>query len=60
MDEYVNVDWKPRGTEDNYMNINQELKMEKGLLKDRGDFWKDLYKNVLDWQKNASRHENAI
>jgi len=47
MNEYVNVEWKPRGTEDNYMNINQELKMEKGLLNDRVDFWKNLYKNVL-------------
>lgn len=45
--EYVNVEWEPKGTEDNYMNINQELKMEKGLLSDRADFWKDLYKNVL-------------
>lgn len=48
MNEYVNVKWEPRGTEDNYMNINQELKMEKGLLRDRADFWKNLYKNVLD------------
>ncbi|KYN20565.1 PREDICTED: esterase FE4-like [Trachymyrmex cornetzi] len=47
MNEYVNVNWEPRGTEDNYMNINQELKMEKGLLHDRIDFWKDLYKIVL-------------
>ena len=47
MNEYVNVNWEPRGTEDNYMNINQELKMEKGLLHDRIDFWKDLYKFVL-------------
>lgn len=48
MNEYVNVNWEPRGTEDNYMNINQELKMEKGLLSDRDDFWKNLYTNVLD------------
>ncbi|XP_071559330.1 esterase FE4 [Temnothorax nylanderi] len=47
MNEYVNVKWEPRGEEDNYMNINQELKMEKGLLNDRVDFWKNLYKNVL-------------
>lgn len=47
MNEYVNVDWQPKGTEDNYMDINQELKMEKGLLKDRVDFWKNLYMNVL-------------
>ncbi|KAL0125895.1 hypothetical protein PUN28_004753 [Cardiocondyla obscurior] len=48
MNEYVNVNWEPKGTEDNYMNINQELKMEKGLLSERADFWKNLYKNVLD------------
>lgn len=47
MNEYVNVNWEPRGIEDNYMNINQELKMEKGLLSDRADFWKKLYANVL-------------
>ncbi|XP_012533535.1 esterase FE4 [Monomorium pharaonis] len=46
--EYVNVDWEPRGTEDNYMIINQDLKMEKGFLGDRAEFWKDLYKNILD------------
>lgn len=48
MNDYVTVEWEPRGTEDNYMNINQELKMEKGLLKERAEFWKNLYKNVLD------------
>jgi len=47
MNEYVNVIWEPRGEEDNYMNINQELTMEKGLLQDRTDFWKELYKNVV-------------
>ncbi|XP_070161017.1 esterase E4 [Polyergus mexicanus] len=48
MNEYVTVNWEPRGKEDNYMNINQELKMEKGLLQDRINFWMNLYKNVLD------------
>ncbi|KMR05274.1 esterase fe4 [Lasius niger] len=47
MNEYVTVNWEPRGKDDNYMNINQELKMEKGLLQDRIDFWMNLYKNVL-------------
>lgn len=47
MDEYVNVNWEPRGKEDNYMNINEDLKMEKGLLQDRMDFWMNLYKGVL-------------
>lgn len=48
MNEYVKVKWEPKGTEDNYMNINQDLKMEKGLLHERADFWKTLYKNILD------------
>jgi len=47
MNDYINVIWEPRGKEDNYMSINQELTMEKGLLQDRVDFWKDLYKNVV-------------
>ncbi|KAL6435675.1 hypothetical protein ACFW04_005532 [Cataglyphis niger] len=48
MNEYVTVNWEPRGKEDNYMNINQELKMEKGLLQDRINFWMNLYKNILE------------
>lgn len=47
MNEYVTVSWEPRGKEDNYMNINQELKMEKGLMQDRINFWMNLYRNVL-------------
>lgn len=48
LDDYVNVNWVPRGSEDNYMNIDQDLKMEQGLLKNRMDFWKNLYRNVLN------------
>lgn len=44
---FTEVNWEPRGTEDNYMNINLDLKMEKGLLRDRKDFWTNLYRNVL-------------
>lgn len=47
MNDYINVNWEPRGKEDNYMNINQELTMKKGLLHDRVDFWTELYKNVI-------------
>ncbi|EZA55321.1 Venom carboxylesterase-6 [Ooceraea biroi] len=47
LDEFVDVNWEPRGSEDNYLNINQELKMEQGLLQDRKDFWMNLYKNIL-------------
>ncbi|XP_032674579.1 esterase FE4-like [Odontomachus brunneus] len=47
LDDNVNVNWEPKGTDDNYMNINEELKMEKGLLKNRMEFWKSLYRNVL-------------
>ncbi|XP_014476726.1 PREDICTED: esterase FE4-like [Dinoponera quadriceps] len=47
LDDYVNVKWEPRGENDNYMNIGQGLKMEQGLLKNRLEFWKNLYGNVL-------------
>ncbi|GAB1865508.1 Esterase FE4 [Camponotus japonicus] len=47
LNEYVTVNWEPKGKEDNYMDINQELKMEKGLLQNRINFWTNLYKNVL-------------
>lgn len=47
LDDNVNVIWEARGEDDNYMNINQDLRMEQGLLKDRVDFWKNLYRNVL-------------
>lgn len=47
MNEYVTVNWEPRGQEDNYMNINEDLKMEKGLLQNRMEFWMNLYKSVL-------------
>jgi len=47
-DVYVNVNWEPRGSEDNYMDINQELKMGKGLLQDRKDFWMNLYRNIFN------------
>ncbi|EFN64812.1 Esterase FE4 [Camponotus floridanus] len=47
LNEYVTVNWEPRGKEDNYMNINQELKMQKGFMQNRINFWTNLYKNVL-------------
>ncbi|EFN82200.1 Esterase FE4 [Harpegnathos saltator] len=47
LDDYVNINWEPRGTEDNYMEIDQDLKMKQGLLQDRLDFWKNMYRNVL-------------
>lgn len=61
LDDNVNVNWEPRGTDDNYMNINQDLKMEQGLLKNRMDFWKNLYRNVLGWMyTNVSTHTRRI
>jgi len=42
----VNVNWEPRGSEDNYMDINQELRMEKDLLQGRKNFWLNLYKDI--------------
>jgi hypothetical protein len=36
------------GTEDNYLNINLPMKMEKNLFKERISFWAKLYNHVLD------------
>lgn len=47
MDTDVNIQWLPLDKEDNYLNINLDLKMEKGLFSDRLAFWADIYKDVL-------------
>ncbi|XP_054003488.1 esterase FE4-like [Hylaeus anthracinus] len=47
MDDDITVSWEPRGTDNNYLIINQELKMEKNLMADRSDYWKRKYKDVL-------------
>ncbi|XP_076173591.1 esterase E4 [Ptiloglossa arizonensis] len=47
LDDDVTVNWEPRGNENNFMNINQDLKMEKHLMQDRYDYWKRKYKDVL-------------
>ncbi|XP_003487272.1 esterase FE4-like [Bombus impatiens] len=47
LDGDVTVNWEPMGSDDNYLNINQELKMEKDLMKDSHDYWKKMYKNVV-------------
>lgn len=49
LDGDVTVNWEPMGSDDNYLNINQELKMEKDLMKDSHDYWKKMYKNVVLW-----------
>lgn len=47
LDDDVTINWEPLGKEDNYMNINEQLRMEKDLFKDRVNFWVQLYKDIL-------------
>ncbi|XP_015431698.1 PREDICTED: esterase FE4-like [Dufourea novaeangliae] len=47
LDDDITVNWDPRREENNYMVIDQELKMEKNLLQDRMEFWKQKYSNVI-------------
>lgn len=47
LDGDVTVNWEPMGSDDNYLNINQELKMEKDLMRDSHDYWKKMYKNAV-------------
>lgn len=51
-DGVAKVTWEPMGNDDNYLDINLEPTMKKGMLKDRVSFWADIYKNVLgDYSK---------
>ncbi|CAK9820725.1 Esterase FE4 [Anthophora plagiata] len=47
MDEDITLSWEPIGNDNNYLNINQELKLEKDLLKDSHDYWKNMYKDLM-------------
>ncbi|XP_012279049.1 esterase FE4 [Orussus abietinus] len=47
LDDDVTVNWEPLGKEDNYLNINPKLEMEKDLWKDRIYFGANLYKDIL-------------
>ncbi|KOC60513.1 Esterase FE4 [Habropoda laboriosa] len=47
MDEDITTNWEPMGNENYYLNINKELKLEKDLLKDNHDYWKNMYKDVM-------------
>ncbi|KAG7212446.1 hypothetical protein KM043_012761 [Ampulex compressa] len=46
-DELVNVDWLPKGEENNYIEIGEELKTMKNFRPERMDFWRDLYKDAM-------------
>ena len=47
LDDELTVNWEPKGKENNYLNINEELKMGKDLMKDTLNYWKTKkYKNV--------------
>ncbi|XP_076239219.1 esterase FE4 [Calliopsis andreniformis] len=47
LDEELTLNWEPRGADNNYLNINEELKLEKDLMKDSIDYWKKKYKDIL-------------
>ncbi|XP_017882530.2 esterase FE4-like [Ceratina calcarata] len=47
LDEDITVTWEPMGNENNYLNINQALKMEKNLMRDKHDYWKMIYKDIM-------------
>lgn len=46
MDDDITVNWEPRGDDNNYLNIDRELKLERNLLQERIDYWKKMYSNV--------------
>ncbi|XP_053597539.1 esterase FE4-like [Microplitis demolitor] len=41
------VKWEPMGADGNYLDIGNDLTMKKSILKERVDFWADIYKDVL-------------
>ncbi|KAK9301557.1 hypothetical protein QLX08_006113 [Tetragonisca angustula] len=47
LDGDITVKWEPMSSDNNYLNINQELKMEKDLMKDHHDYWKMKYKDAM-------------
>ncbi|XP_017761096.1 PREDICTED: esterase FE4-like [Eufriesea mexicana] len=46
-DTDISVKWEPVEIDDSYLNINQELKLEKNLMKAKYDYWKNKYKDVM-------------
>ncbi|XP_016907128.2 esterase FE4 [Apis cerana] len=47
LDEDVTVNWEPMGSDNNYLNINEEPKLERNLMSDKFDYWKEKYKNAM-------------
>lgn len=41
------IEWKPMGTDGNYLDIGNDLAMKKLMLNDRVKFWANIYKDVL-------------
>ncbi|CAD6236387.1 GSCOCT00008155001.2-RA-CDS [Cotesia congregata] len=41
------VEWKPMGTDGNYLDIGNDLAMKKLIVNDRVKFWANIYKDVL-------------
>ncbi|XP_031781566.1 venom carboxylesterase-6 [Nasonia vitripennis] len=46
-DEYVTIDWLPIGTEDNYIEIDEELKIKSGFYQERMHLWAKICTKVL-------------
>ncbi|NP_001136104.1 carboxylesterase clade B, member 6 precursor [Nasonia vitripennis] len=47
LDDDITVTWSPTGQDDNYLEINSVMKMDKGLHKDRINLWAQIYNDVL-------------
>lgn len=50
MDSDVNVQWLAVEKEDNYLDINVDMKMKIGAYSDRVTFWTNIYKHLLGSQ----------
>ncbi|KAF7992375.1 hypothetical protein HCN44_001700 [Aphidius gifuensis] len=50
--DIVKLKWEPLGNDENYLDIGENLSMEKSIFKERMKFWAGLYKNLLgDYSK---------
>ncbi|KAJ8676688.1 hypothetical protein QAD02_012475 [Eretmocerus hayati] len=47
LDDDVNISWAPTGSDDNFLEINQPLKMDKGVIKERVNLWAQIYSDAL-------------
>ena len=47
LDDDITVTWSPMGSAESYLEINQPLKMDKSLHKERLSLWSQIYNDVL-------------